>query len=384
MIDTYDALSDLMERALEEEVVAVDTEFVWERTYYPQLGLVQLAFSEEETFLIDTVAIDDLSPLGRILSEGRVEKILHDAVQDLVILRRVTGAYPENIFDTQAAAGLVGLASTISLAGLLWALVEVDLPKTQTRTNWLRRPLSSEQQVYAHNDVRYMPAARDILLERIRSLGRETWLDEELDRYDDPSLYEEKDPHEQFDRISGSGRLSARELAVLRELAAWREEEARHQDRPRGHIVADNVLVEIARRSPRNEDDLRRVRGSVDHRRYGRDVLEAVERGLEAPADERPLPAGAQPRPDEPTLARVDLALAYVKGKSLGEAVDPAMIGSRADISAVVMEAAGADPAQHALLRGWRGEFIGQELLRILAGEVAVRVDPKTGLPSAA
>ncbi|MFB3132499.1 MAG: ribonuclease D, partial [Rhodothermales bacterium] len=192
MIATPQALEALIARALEAECVALDTEFVWERTYYPQLGLVQVGFAEDDSALIDTVACRDLAPLGRLLAAPEVVKILHDAPQDLTILRRITGSSPKNIFDTRRAAGFVGLSATLSLGDLLREILGVALPKTETRTNWLRRPLSAEQHAYAHSDVRYLPAARAELLARLRQRHRETWFYEEMNAYDDPALYAEK------------------------------------------------------------------------------------------------------------------------------------------------------------------------------------------------
>ncbi len=193
MIDTREALESLVERALTAECVALDTEFVWERTYYPRLGLVQVGFAEDDSALIDAAAFPDLAPLGRVLAAPSVVKILHDAPQDLTILRRATGAYPKNIFDTRRAAGFVGLSATLSLGDLLRETLGVSLTKTEARTDWLRRPLSANQQTYAHDDVRFMPAARAELLARARQRHREAWLHEELAAYDDPALYKEKD-----------------------------------------------------------------------------------------------------------------------------------------------------------------------------------------------
>ena len=264
MIDSPEALEALVERALQADCVALDTEFVWERTYYPRLGVVQVGFARDDSALIDAVALTDLSPLGRLLAAAEVVKVLHDAPQDLTILRRATGAYPRNIFDTRRAAGFVGLSATISLGDLLRETLGVSLTKTEARTDWLRRPLSPGQQAYAHDDVRFMPEARAELLTRARQRRREAWLNEELAAYDDPALYDERDPHEQYLRIGGAGRLSPPQRAVLRELTAWREEEARRRDRPRSHIIPDKALTALARRLPRTQAHLSAVHALSD------------------------------------------------------------------------------------------------------------------------
>jgi ribonuclease D len=381
MIDTPEKLHTLIERALTAEHVAIDTEFVWERTYYPRLGVVQLGFSEEETFLIDAAALDDLTPLGRVLAAPEIVKILHDAEQDLTILRRATGASPVNVFDTQRAAGFVGLSATLSLGDLFDETLGLSLPKTESRTNWLQRPLTDQQYDYAHNDVRYLPAARDELLARARDRNREAWVHEEMAAYDHAERYEEKDPYTQYERIGGRGRMSPRQRAVLRELAAWREEEAQQSDRPRGHVLADKVLSGIARRIPHSDDQLASIRGLNDYavRRYGTALLDAVERGLALPSEDCP-PPPERPPDDDVLTAQVYFLLAYLTGKSLAHAIDPGMIAARADLVAFVAEGCDADPERHALLRGWRRTFMGNDLCALLDGRHAVRLDPDTGL----
>lgn len=381
MITTPTQVTALVEAARARGLVALDTEFVWERTYYPRLGVVQVALSEEEVHLIDAVALDDLAALAPLLEDPATVKILHDAQQDLIILRRASGASPVNIFDTQRAAGLVGLSATISLADLLQALLDVDLPKTQTRTDWVRRPLSDEQIAYAEDDVRHMPEAYQRLTARARTLGRTAWVEEEMRAYDDPALYEEKDPRTQYDRISGTGRLNSTQRAAIRELAAWREEEARAQNRPRGHIVPDNVLVEVARLMPRAATALKRVRGRFERERYGEALVQAVAAGAAVPPEERPERPPSPPPNDEHLNARIDFALAYLKGKSLAQDVDHQLIANRADVTSLVRHAADGDAGPHPLLQGWRRTFMGNDLLQLLDGALAVRVNPATGLP---
>ncbi|MCP4385615.1 MAG: ribonuclease D, partial [Hyphomicrobiales bacterium] len=206
-----------------------------------------------------------LEPLGRLLSSRRVVKILHDAPQDLAILRRATGAFPRNIFDTRCAAGFAGLVSTISLGNLLDQLLDIQLTKSETRADWLRRPLTRRQVAYAEDDVRHLHRARVELEQRAVKSGVDRWLRQELTGLDDPALYEDRDPQLQFTRIKGTGRLSSRELAVLRELAAWREGAARQRDLPRGRVLADKALIHLAVVQPQSLRSLR-GRGRVGDR----------------------------------------------------------------------------------------------------------------------
>ena len=384
MIDTPAQLRDLITHARRCRRVALDTEFVWERTYYPNLGLVQLALDRDETFLIDAVRLDDLTPLGDLLADPDVVKVLHDAQQDLTILRRATGGAPKNVFDTRLAGGFVGLTATSSLQGLIEATVGVHLPKGESRSDWLRRPLSDAQLTYARDDVRYLTEAYDELRERVRGLGREAWVEEEMAQFDAPALYEEDDPYVRYRSVKGRGKrgFSARDYAVLRELTAWREQEARRANRPRGHIVRDDVLVEFARRKPTTVGEIGAVQGISDKalRRYGPDLAAAVERGLGVPKAERPQPP-TRSRVDDAELARFDLAQALLKGRSLRANLDPVLVSNRAGVERLVIAGPDAVPSEHALLRGWRSDFVGEALLEILRGNGAVTVDPATDLP---
>ncbi len=384
VIDTPQQLNDLMDRARQARRVALDTEFVWERTYYAGLGLVQLGLSRDEVYLIDTVALDDLSPLGALIEDPGVVKILHDAQQDLMILNRATGGAPRSIFDTRLAAGFVGLSATSSLQSLIEETVGVHLSKGESRSDWLRRPLREAQLAYARDDVRYLPDAYDALWERIDALDRRAWVEEEMARYDDLSLYTEGDPRERYRSVKGRGKrgFSPLNYAVLREVTAWREDEARYRDRPRGHIVKDDVLVTLAQRKPTSTDALRDIQGLSDNasRSYGEAIVEAVQRGLDVPKEERPVPTRGR-RFDDVETARLDLAQALIKGRSLHHEIDPGLIGNRADVERLVADGSKADPEDHAMLRGWRGAFVGKALLDLLRGEGAVTVDPTTDLP---
>lgn len=378
MIDSPQALAELVRHLRGHAHVALDTEFVWERTYYPRLGLVQIGLSREEVHLVDAVALPDLGPLAPLLEDEGVVKLLHDAQQDLTILRRASGANPVRVFDTQRGAGLAGLSATVSLQDLVAETTGVRLGKGETRSDWLRRPLSKRQLDYALDDVRYLPEAFEALAGRLRASGRLGWAEEEMARYDDPGLYEDDDPRERYHHVRGRARrgFSPLDYAVLRELAAWREAEARKRDRPRGHIVPDDALLEAARRRPRSEGELGEVRALSEaaRRRYGAALLRAVEAGLAVPEAERPEPP-VRRAPDEGAAARADLALALLKGRCLREGVDAGLVATRAEVEGLVQEAGRESP----LLQGWRKEFVGADLRSLLRGEGAVGV--ARGLP---
>jgi ribonuclease D len=382
LIGTDTALQDIVAAVTGAEAIGVDTEFVWERTYFPLLGLVQIGVTEKDCFLIDTLAVSDLRPLGAILADPAVVKIIHDAHQDLVILHRATGAYPRSVFDTQRAAGFIGMGSAVSLGNLVRRLCRVSLTKTETRTDWLKRPLSKRQIAYALDDVRYLPAVREKIYARVNERGFTGWLDEEMAAYDVQALYQERDARQQFLRVKGGKNFSALELAVLRELAEWREETARAENVPREHLVPDKALVHFAQVKP---SSISRLRPSRDIsagiiQRYGQAIVDAVARGVATPSGQRPSPARACAE-DEALNARVDFAMAYVKGVCIERGIDQGLVGSRAEIAEFIGLCRAPDAQNHRLLHGWRKEFIGAKLQKLLSGAHALRMNPASGLP---
>ncbi len=381
LINTPNELETLVNRALDAPCVGIDTEFVWEQTYYPRLGIIQVGLSENDCHLIDAVTLSDLSPLGTLLSDPHTVKILHDAQQDLWILRRITDAIPCNIFDTRCAAGFAGLSSNLSLGNLLRMRLNIQLPKTETRTDWLRRPLSNKQLEYALDDVRFLPALREHILTDIQRRGRENWLAEELRQYDIAKLYDDRAPEEQYTRIKGTGRLSRRDMAIVRELAAWREKKARQVDRPRNRVISDDAIVQIARRKPQSIQSLKRVRGiaRATINQYGNSLLNTVQRGLAI--DEKNCPPISLPvRPDPFEDARLDLAMAFMRGQCLSEGIDIAMVASRSEVKEFISSQKNA--TDNPLHTGWRREFLGADLTALLTGKHAIGINPNTRLPN--
>jgi ribonuclease D len=366
-IKTPRGLLDLVRRLAGEPCVALDTEFVWERTYYARLGLIQLALHDGECFLIDTVALTGLEPLGDVIADPRIEKILHDAPQDLMILRRATGASARNVFDTRLAAGFAGLSSETSLQNLLTDLLGVLLPKGHTRTDWMYRPLSDDQLEYASDDVRYLPRAAALLREKARAAGVESWLDEELGLLDESALYDERGPEESYLRIRAAASLPPHILAVLRELAAWREVEARAADVPRRRIADDPELVSVAQALPRQTADLAHCRnlGPRAAHDHGEHMLKAVKRGLALPDAQLPSPL---PRLDVRRLGRERVAAVAEVIRRCADAkrIDSRLVANKNDIMLLLRDGRDAIPENHRLLRGWRAELLGDSLTSVL------------------
>jgi len=357
MITTAEDLKTLMARAHETDAVALDTEFIWERTYYPKLGLIQLALSDEKCFLIDPLALDDLSPLGELLADEGVVKIFHDASQDLAILRTATGADPKNIFDTRLAAGFGGLSSTLSLADLIEFLLDIRLTKKETRTNWLKRPLTENQKSYAKDDVRYLRAVRVLLLARVLP-DTLPWLKAELGRLDVPDNYTGIDDSKRYTKVKGSGSLNQQSLAILQELATWREGEARKKNRPRGHIIKDTVLLAIAKEQLRDQEAIGNC-GEISAksvRSYGDKLIQLVDMGMKRQKEDFPtlLRRLKLNKKEQTALTTVQ---DYIRLKSDVNGIDPPLIGNKNELMRCIKN---TSPATSRQKKGWRKEFLAE------------------------
>ena len=364
LIDSQKALQEVCTKIVKAGRVAVDTEFVWERTFYPELGIVQLGIDQESAWLLDMPALKGkLEALGRILADPEIEKIVHDAKQDLTILRIATGYYPKNIFDTRLAAGFVGPSSIMSLLNACREFAGQPLDKNETRSNWLQRPLSSKQYQYALNDVLFLPTVRDEIISRAEGLGRREWISEEMKLYDDQQTYNDPPVNEVYSKVKGSSRLTRNELAILRELAAWREKEARRRNRPRRHIIPDEPLTTMATGQPTNIDTLKRNCGLSPRaaQRYGQQLLTAVRKGLQvAPAD---YPASLQKPRGQNSAAQSRKILDFIKDLCLNNSLDPALLANRQDIEKLVLSN-NPTMCDIPLMQGWRYEYAGNKLCR--------------------
>ncbi len=355
-------LEILVRRAKQTEAVALDTEFVWERTYYPQLGLIQIALSDEECFLIDPLAIQNLKALGQLLSDRGIVKILHDAPQDLAILKRATGATPQNIFDTRLAAGFSNLPATLSLSNLVKELLDIDLAKDETRTNWLQRPLTDEQIRYALDDVRYLRAIRVLLLSRIIGPKIRSWLQEDLNLLNNPATYAGPPADERYLKIRNCTSLDRAGLAILMNLSIWRDGVAMKLDRPRSHVIKDTAILEIARKKPKSPGDLKDGIEISDRAvsRYGDNIIAIVDQTLQKP--EESFPALQRPMRLTPSereaLERLN-KLVQLKAGLLG--IAPGLVGNASELKQLVKllnTHNSREPRQLRQTEGWRKLFL--------------------------
>ncbi len=360
MIQTTEALATLVTKAKECDAIALDTEFVWERTYYPKLGIIQIAFSDEDCQLIDPNAINDLDPLNDLLADRKVVKILHDAPQDLAILHHATGTAAQNVFDTRLAAGFAGLPATLSLSNLIKELLDIELAKTETRTDWLQRPLDEKQIDYALDDVRYLRALRILLLSRIVGPKIKSWLQEELNLLNNPKNYLENGSTERYRKLRGANKLDSQSLAILKNLYLWREEKAQIKDRPRGHILKDATLVHLARKKTETLEGLEKKMGFSPKaiKRYAKEVTTIITETLNAPEESYPIPCEIIKLTAKEKAESVRLhKLIQLKSKLLD--IDPSLIGNTQELKELIrLLATGHGQKQLRQTEGWRKSFL--------------------------
>lgn len=369
-IRTAPELDGAIESLLAAPVVAIDTEFMRERTYFARLCLVQAA-TADEVFLIDAIELGEaISPLAQILQAPGIVKVFHAAQQDVEVLIRATRTAPAPLFDTQVAATLAGFPTQVGYGQLVKDLLGVTIDKSDTFTDWAARPLSETQLSYAAADVRHLIVAYEMLRSRLEREGRLGWLAEDFERLADPATYA-ADPREQWRRVKRASSLDARSLAVLREIAAWRETEAQRRDLPKRWLISDESLIEIARRRPRDAAALSAIRGVSDRvaSRNSGGLFDAIRAGEGVPDDQLPrLPKRMRMPSDAQPVADVLSAIVRLRAKEHG--VAPTLLASRDDLERF----ASGDREGHPLSSGWRHTLVGAELEALLEGRMALRI----------
>ncbi len=357
MIASSVALTAFAAEAAAAPCLALDTEFMREKTYRAELCLLQIAMGERAA-CIDPLAIEDLSALAAPLGAPGIVKIMHAARQDLEVLLPAVGLV-RPVFDTQIAAALAGFPAQVGYAELVRRILGVELSKAHTRADWSRRPLSPEQQEYALDDVRHLTGLRDNLLETLRTRGRIAWLDEELAALDNADALR-VDPDEAWKKVKGLPALDPARQQLARMLAAWRERRASERNRPRGWILDDLVLREIVLRLPRTADQLAALPQMQESvvRKCGDELLGIVaQAGIADPAP--PLPR--RERPDAEQQARVK-RLAEVAAETAKQIeVSVEVLATRREL-----ERLAAGKRDGSVLRGWRASVFGDRLLAAL------------------
>ncbi len=368
-------------RARETGRLGIDTEFVGEGRYRPLLCLVQVVVLDEEGGSEVTVLdplVDggfDFAPLADVLADPEVEIVLHAGRQDVALLRRVWGCELVNIFDTQVAAGFAGLRAQLGYEPLLNEILGIKLRKSASFTKWDARPLSEEQLSYAREDVLHILQLSAQLQDRLEAMGRLQWATEECVFLE--GIRDDRDADTIFEKLPRVGGLEPPVRAVARELVVWREEAAREADKPVSTVLQDATLVEIAKRRPKSAERLTQIRGLHEGtlRRRGADIIAAVERGRARP----PIPSSyerpAQPAPEDAPL--IALAEALVRTRALENDLAYELMAARADLQRIVLAVRDGQPLPEVrTLQGWRRELIGDELVALLNGDLALAMGP--------
>ena len=369
-IATQENLAAFVERARSSSVLAIDTEFLREKTYYAKLCLLQMA-TDDEVVIVDPFEMDDLSVLAPLLTDERIVKLFHAAGQDLEIILREVGVLPRPVFDTQIAAALLGHTQQIGYAALVHAECGVTLKKIDSFTDWSRRPLSDSQLEYAADDVAYLPRMYERMRAQLVELGRLAWLDRDFEDLADPKRYATNE-RERYRRLKRVSQLSRRQLAAAREVAAWRELEAQRRDVPRKWVVTDEQIVEACKREARTIDELFMVRGLSDRlsTKDARAVVSLISSALSAPPDTWPeLDRCGKSEPN--VDAELDLMSALVRLRAKENGIAFPTLASHDDLARVARGyREGVD-----LLRGWRRAIVGEELLELLDGRLTLSLD---------
>jgi ribonuclease D len=371
MIADPAGLAAFCARLAQADFITVDTEFMRERTYWPQLCLVQVA-GPDEAACIDPLADGmDLKPLLDRLYDPRQLKVFHAARQDLEIFFHMTGDVPKPLFDTQVAGMVCGYGEAASYETLAGQLAGARIDKSARFTDWAARPLSQRQLEYALADVTHLRKVYAALARRLTATGRAPWLGEEMAVLMDHATYR-LDPEESWKRFKPRA-AKPRYLAVLKEVAGWREREAQKRDLPRNRVLRDESVVDIAAHPPGSPEELARLRGLsrgfVDGR-MGQDLLGAIQRGLRLPDSEIPRldPAPETPGGIAPT---VELLKVLLKMKSEAAGVAQKLVASSADLERIAAD----DHADVPALRGWRRQLFGQHALELKRGRLALSLD---------
>lgn len=354
-------------------MIGFDTEFVSEDRYRPQLCLIQVS-AEGRLAVIDPMAMETTEPFWDLLAEPGRTVIAHAAREEIRFCFRYTGKPIAGLFDTQLAAGFVGLEYPASLGTLVHRLLGKTLPKGESRTNWRTRPLTDDQLTYAVADVTELEKMYESLSGKIDELQRESWLDEEIAAFQQKVI--DAETSENWRRVSGSSGLKPRQLEIVRRLWLWREDRAKENDQLPRRVLRDDLIVELARRG---SSDVRKIRGirGMEQRRYSehyRAIAAAIQAALETPESDLPQKSRGTRRVASPMLSQfLSTSIACI---SRQHKLAPPIVGNAEDVRELLgyeLDRRENDP-QPSLLKGWRGDIVGKPFRQLLAGELAIRV----------
>jgi len=373
-LKTDQGLADFCDHLNSSPVLAIDTEFVRERTYYHKLGLIQVS-DGTHCAAIDPIHISNLEPFLNLVRNQSTVKVFHAARQDLEILHRLCDGVIQPVFDTQIAASVVGWGSQISFAKIVNKVLGKKIDKSETYTDWCRRPLSERQIEYALDDVRLLFPVYENLKKVLKRLNREEWLQGEFIQLEDPDNFKAPNLEKLYMRIKNIRTLAPKNFAIICELVQWREKEAQVRDCLAKNIVRDESLLELARKAPIDSKGLSRIRGLHKNEitRSKKNILAAIQRGLNLPLDQIPkLPEFEIYKPP-PGIEEMLSAFVQIRAETLK--IEPSVLADRKKINDFVKcFDQKLSLENHPLFCGWRKQAIGNQLYLALTGEMALAI----------
>ncbi len=369
-INTQEQLDQLCERIKKEPWLALDTEFLREKTYYPKFCLLQIA-TPEWVACVDPLALPSLTVLFETIANPAIIKVFHSCRQDMEIIYQLTGLLPQPVFDTQIAAPLLGFQENPGYAMLVSSLLNINLSKAHTRADWSKRPLSEAEIQYAADDVIYLCEIYQIITQKLTELGRTDWLNDDFAELANPDFYAVT-PEKAWLKIKGKNKLTGKQLSIVQTLAEWREKTAQAENRPRNWLLRDEMLFELAKLQPETQAELANVRGINERAvsRYGRELCQLIT----AAKQRAPLPLHEKGKPGKKTQqqeAVLDILAAIVRIRADENSINPVSVASRKDLEMLLDE----DP-DCLLLHGWRRNMVGKELQALLQGHHALILQP--------
>jgi ribonuclease D len=364
-INTTDQLAALCQEIQKASWLALDTEFLREKTYYPQFCLLQIA-TPEWVACVDPLALPDLSTLFAVINNPAITKVFHSCHQDLEIFFQITAKVPGPIFDTQVAAPLLGYQDNPGYAMLVSSLLNVNLNKAHTRADWSKRPLSEAEIQYAADDVIYLCQIYQIMLQKLAVLGRIDWLKDDFRALENPDNYQVS-PERAWQKIRGKNKLTGKQLSIVQTLAQWREQIAQAENRPKNWVLRDELIFDMAKLQPETVADLANIRGINERvvHRYGRKLCELIT----AAKNREPAPLNEKARATKKTQqheAILDILTALVRIRAEENALNPTILATRKDLEVLLFNEEEDCP----LLHGWRYSMAGKELVGLLKGDL--------------
>ena len=368
-INTPDQLAALCERIKKESWLALDTEFLREKTYYPKFCLLQIA-TPEWVACIDPIALPQLDDLFDALYNPAIVKVFHSCRQDLEIFYQATGKIPAPVFDTQIAAPLLGFQDNPGYAMLVSSLLSINLNKAHTRADWSKRPLTEAQIEYAADDVIYLCRIYQLMVKKLTELGRIDWLKQDFAELTNPALYA-VEPEKAWFKIRGKNKLTGKQLSIIQTLAQWREKTAQTEDRPKSWLLRDELLFDLAKLQPESVAELANVRGINERsvNRYGKELCQLISTAKNRP----PLPLNEKDglaKKTQQQEAILDILTSLVRIRAEENSLNPAILATRKDLEGLLF-----NDEECPLLHGWRFTMAGRELIGLLKGELLLGIE---------